>query len=353
MRSKSRLPLAVAGACCLLAAPARAQGPAWMPQASGVAERLRAVSAVSAKVAWASGNKGTVLRTVDGGTTWERLTIPEAGDLDFRDIEAFGERTAYALSIGSGGASRVYKTGDGGTTWTLQLANPEPRGFYDSIAFWDEQNGMVMGDPVDDHYTLLRTDDGGAMWLPVAVTGLPEALPDESAFAASGTCIVTGGRGNAWFVTGGGPKSRVFRTADGGSTWTVADTPMIAGASSAGIFSVAFADPSHGIVVGGDYKRVEEANANVAVTRDGGATWAPAKGGQLRAFRSGVGYLPGTRGKVLVVVGPAGSDYSTDGGGTWKPLGNEGYHALSIAPDGTVWAVGEQGRIGRLAGRLQ
>ena len=326
--------------------------PRWVSQTSGIAERLRGVSAVSARVAWASGNKGTVLRTIDGGATWERMAIPETTDMDFRDIEAFDDLTAYVLAIGSGDRSRVYKTTDGGKTWTLQQTNPDPRGFYDSIAFWDAQHGLIMGDPVDGYYTLLRTDDGGNLWTPVAASDMPEALADESAFAASGTCVVAQGAQNAWFVTGGGTRARVFRSADGGLTWAAAETPVAAGTPSSGIFSGAFADARHGVVVGGDYKREKDASDNVAVTTDGGATWKPVAARQLRAFRSAVAYFPKSKGRRLVTVGPAGSDYSTDAGATWKPLGDDGFHALSISADETAWAVGEQGRISKLEGAL-
>ena len=325
--------------------------PRWTFQDSGTSERLRGVSVVSSKVAWASGNKGMVLRTVDGGATWSRLVVPEAGDRDFRDIEAFDHATAYVLAIGSGDQSRIYKTADGGETWTLQHINPDPSGFYDAIAFWDVRTGLVMGDPVDGRYVIRRTTDGGTTWTPVPAAGMPEALPGESAFAASGTCLVVEGRRNAWFATGGGPRARVFRSNDRGLTWSVAETPVTAGVASAGIFSVAFADARHGIAVGGDYRREQEASDNVAVTSDGGATWVQPEAKRLRAFRSAVAYLPGRHGRRLVTVGPAGGDLSLDGGASWRPLGDEGFHALDIGGRRAIWAVGEQGRIARL-GRI-
>ena len=85
-----------------LALAAQAPSLKWEAQTSGVTTRLRGVSAVSAQVAWASGANGTLLRTVDGGSGWTKL-VPPAGaeSLDFRDIDAFSDRVAYALSIGS------------------------------------------------------------------------------------------------------------------------------------------------------------------------------------------------------------------------------------------------------------
>ena len=120
--------------------------PAWTDQPSGVIARLRGVSAVSDNVAWASGSAGTVLRTGDGGATWQSLSIPGAEKLDFRDIDAVSEQIAYVLSIGSGETSRIYKTIDGGRTWTLQFTNADPKAFFDAMAFWDAERGIAFSD---------------------------------------------------------------------------------------------------------------------------------------------------------------------------------------------------------------
>jgi hypothetical protein len=112
---------------------------------------------------------------------------------------------------------------------------------------------------------------------------------------------------------------------------------------------VAFSDSKRGVIAGGDYRKEKESGENLAFTTDGGATWAFAGATRLRSFRSAVAYLPGSEGRALVAVGPGGTDRSADGGVTWTAMGDEGYHAASVARDGTVWAVGEGGRIGRLA----
>lgn len=62
--------------------------PTWTEQTSGVTARLRGVTAVSDRVAWARGSGGTIVRTSDGGATWQRPTIPGAEKLDCRDIDA-------------------------------------------------------------------------------------------------------------------------------------------------------------------------------------------------------------------------------------------------------------------------
>jgi photosystem II stability/assembly factor-like uncharacterized protein len=322
----------------------------WQLQTSGTSERLRAVSAVSERVAWASGNRGTVLRTEDAGAHWTPLPVPGAEGLDFRDIEATSDRTAYILSIGAGDKSRIYKTTDAGKTWVLQFTNADPKAFYDAIAFWDERRGIAVGDPVNGRFTVLRTTNGGASWEPIPEPNRPQALPGDGMFAASGTCLVTLAPGHAWFGTGGAARARVLRSTDRGLTWSEADTPIAAGTPSAGIFSIAFSDKRHGVVVGGDYRKEKEAGDNLAATSDGGRTWTAMDSTRLRGFRSGVVFLPGSGGRRVVAVGPAGSDRSTDGGRTWEAVDDAGFHAVAVDRTGTtLWAVGEQGRVGRLS----
>jgi photosystem II stability/assembly factor-like uncharacterized protein len=318
----------------------------WTTQASGVTVRLRGISAVSDRVAWASGARGTVLRTTDGGAAWTKLAVPEADALDFRDVDAIDERTAYILSIGKGPASRIYKTTDAGATWTRQFMADDPRMFLDAMSFWDARHGLVVGDSIDGEFVILTTGDGGATWTRVPQTALPPALPGEGAFAASGTNIAVVGSSDAWIGTGAGARARVLRTRDGGRTWTVAETPVRAGGSS-GIFSIAFRDATHGVVVGGDYSKEGEAIENVAITSDGGATWMRPGGRGLSGFRSVVAYV----GKTLIAIGPSGADESTDDGRSWTPMECPGYDTFSIARDAAHgFASGAGGRVARFNG---
>lgn len=331
----------------LLSVTAPAQ---WTHQSSGVEARFRGVSAVSERVAWASGTNGTVVRTLDGGDSWEAVPIPSARDLDLRDIDAFDENTAYALSIGNGDASRIFKTEDGGHNWQTQFVNQDPAAFFDAMSFWEERRGLAVSDSVNGQFVVLRTDDGGLTWSRVPADGLPPALPGEGYFAASGTNVFTWGEQHAWFGTGAADQARVARSTDGGKTWEIAPTPLAAG-SSAGIFSIAFRDAQHGVVVGGDYQREEVAVDNVAVTRDGGRTWNLASGTGLSGFRSAVGYVPGTSPPALLAVGPSGADYSTDDGDNWIAIPAPGFHTLSFTRTGnTAWAAGDDGRISRFEG---
>jgi len=317
--------------------------PSWTMQTSGVSVRLRGVSAVSESVAWASGAGATVLRTSDGGTTWQKLNVTDEA-LDFRDVDAVDAQTAYILSIGPGPLSRIYKTTDAGKTWQLQFKNEDPKAFLDAMTFWDANHGIAFGDSVDLKFYVLITADGGRTWSRVPATNLPPAQGNEGAFAASGTNIALFGKTHAWIGTGAAAKSRVLRTSDSGRTWKIADTPLASG-PSAGIFSIAFRDEKHGVIAGGDYQKEKEAVENLAVTNDGGVTWTLVKG--LSGFRSVVAYVPGT--KTLIALGPAGGDYSTDDGHSWTALTGPGFDTFSFAPGKpSGWGAGNKGAIGRL-----
>jgi photosystem II stability/assembly factor-like uncharacterized protein len=328
------------------AADARAD---WVAQSSGTSARLRGVSAVNARVAWVSGANGTYARTTDGGRTWRAGQVPGAAELDFRDVDAFDADTAYLLAIGPGERSRIYKTTDGGRTWNLQFQNRRAAAFYDCMAFWDKRHGLAMSDPVEGRFLVIRTEDGGRTWKEIDAAGMPPALEGEGGFAASGTCVAVSGKSDAWFGTGGPAGSRVFRSPDGGRTWQPSTAPLASG-KAAGVFSLAFWRGGRGVALGGDYTKEKEAEGNAALTSDGGRTWllvAPV--GRPRGYRSGVAFVPGSRGPALIAVGPSGSDYSSDGGLTWHALGEQGFHAVSISPGAeAAWAVGEEGRVARL-----
>jgi photosystem II stability/assembly factor-like uncharacterized protein len=324
---------------------ARAQ---WTMQSSGVSVRLRGVSAVDARVAWASGASGTYARTVDGGRTWRAGVVPGAEGLDFRDVDAFDADTAYLLAIGEGESSRIYKTSDGGEHWTLQFQNRRAAAFFDCMSFWNRSRGLAVSDPVGGRFLVVATEDGGRTWKERDAAGMPAALAGEGAFAASGTCVATGGASDAWFGTGGPAGARVFRSKDGGRSWDASTTPLATG-KAAGVFSISFWGAGRGAAVGGDYTLEKAATGNAAVTEDNGKSWRAVGGRRPAGYRSCVARVAGTRGPTLIAVGPSGSDYSTDGGRTWTPLGSEGFHALSVARGGEVaWAVGENGRVARL-----
>ena len=320
--------------------PALALAQSWQPQPAPSKASLRGLCAVDARVVWASGTAGTWLVTADGGQSWRAARVPGAERLDFRAVHALDRNTAWLLSIGTGAQSRIYKTGDGGAHWQLQFTDPDARGFFDGLAFWDAAHGIVVGDPVDGRFAIFTTQDGGAHWTRHSA---PPAVPNEGVFAASNSSLAVRGKREAWFATGGPGGARVFHSRDGGVTWTVAATPVRNDGPSAGIFSLAFRDARHGIAVGGDYAKPSQDTANIAITADGGRTWTVPHGARPAGFRSAVAYIAGR--KLWVATGTTGTDLSSDHGQSWKPIDAAPYNALAFLRSGAGWAAGPGGHI--------
>jgi len=317
--------------------------PRWDLKETGVEARLRGLDVVTSKVVWASGSLGTVIRTTDGGRSWQSVGPPGTEALQFRDIEAFDHRRAVILSIGTGEDSRIYRTSDGGATWTETFRNTEPAAFYDCMAFLDGRRGLALSDPVDGKFRIAATSDGGRSWDVLPDAGMPPALAGEFAFAASGTCLVAKA-GRAWFATGGGATARVFTSDDGGRNWRVTDTPVPSG-PSAGIYSLAFADRNRGVAVGGDFAVPDAAPDGAAYTRKGQSwTTADAVPGE---YRSGAAWV--TAFGPVLSVGPTGSDISWDGGRRWAEFDGGSFDAVDCTAFGACYASGELGRLARLS----
>jgi photosystem II stability/assembly factor-like uncharacterized protein len=310
---------------------------------SNTAENLRGASAVGRGVVWASGTHGTYLRSLDNGDTWQVGQVPNAENLDFRDVEAFSADLAYLLSIGPGEQSRIYKTIDGGRNWTLQFTDKQADGFLDCMGFWDQDHGIAIGDPVAGKFEIVLTNDGGKTWTSAPADKLPPAINGEGAFAASGSCVATEGKDNVWFVTGG-KAARVFRSTDRGKAWKVADAPVAHGNNSSGIFSVAFRDSKHGVIAGGDYKAAEKDGPNLAFTANGGASWKLAPLAP-QWFFSEVAFDARNKRNVWV-VGTAGSAYADDADAkTWNRRWPINLNAIVFSPSGDAFGVGPNGTI--------
>ena len=300
---------------------------------------MRGVSVVDDRVVWASGTRGAVIRTTDGGATWHMRSVPDADSLDFRDIEAIDAMRAYALSAGEDG--RIYYTSDGGANWTLQFRNEVKGAFFDCIDFFDDEHGIALSDPVaDNRYHLLHTTDGKT-W---SVLQGPQVEKGVAAFAASGTCLTIAGK-RAYIATGGGASTRVFYSANQGRDWIATSTPVPSGAESAGIFALAFRDEKNGVAIGGDYLKPQQAST-VAVTSDGGITWRTAG---ATSYTSGAAWS--RSGASLIAVGTPGTRISFDAGMTWASVDTLEYNAVQFAGEDVAYAVGPRGRIAKLLRR--
>lgn len=244
---------------------------------------------------------------------------------------AYTKKAFYALSAGN--PALLYKYHDNAVEIVYKEVHEKV--FYDSMKFFDELNGIAMGDPTDDCLSILITRDGGNSWGKIDCEYLPKIEEGEAAFAASNTNIAIVGE-NAWIVTGG-LKARVFHTPDMGLTWNVYKTPIIQGKNTTGIYSVDFYNENEGIICGGDYMDKFGDSANKAITNDGGKTWQVVSENTAPKYISCVQYVPFTDGKEVFSVSTNGIFYSNDSGKSWVKVSDEGFYSIRVATKNVAW----------------
>lgn len=315
------------------------QSPAIELLTSGTHSSLRGLSVVSDAVLWVSGSNGTVGKSLDGGQTWTWITVPDYEKRDFRDIEAFDDKTAIIMAIDA--PADILKTSDGGRTWKLVYENITKGMFMDAMEFWNINSGIVVGDPINGRFFVARTFNGGDSWQDIAARNSPAADFGEGCFASSGTNVRPLDLDEACFVSGG-PRSRLFIRD------TAIDLPILQGKTTTGANSIAVKDHAklkggqHLIVVGGDFANDTLQEKNCFLTHDSGKTWirptTPPHG-----YRSCVEFIGG---HSVICCGTSGVDLSTDDGMNWKLISTSGFHACRVAKKGkAVFLAGSNGRV--------
>ena len=313
------------------------------PLSSGVDSSFRGMAIRDHREAWIAGSNGMVIRTTDAGTTWQRVTVPNAGELDFRDVELLRDGSAILMSAGEGNASRLFRSTDDGKTWRTVLSNLDPRGFFDGMAFREDgRHGVLYGDPIDGRLDIYRTADGGKTWNQLPVQQRPKLEEGEYGFAASGTGIVTKGS-NIW-IASGGSVARVWRSQDAGRTWQPYDANLRSGNPTSGIFSLDFLDHQSAVAIGGNYAEPELDQGNVSVSTDGGRTWSSMPNTRM-PHKACVQSLGAGR---FLTCGRTGVAFSKDAGRTWETIATEGYYTLRAdLRSGSGFLAGSDGRIAR------
>lgn len=318
----------------------------WTEQSTGFSEPSRGISkmdVVNASTVWAIAYDGTAptndiqefTRTTDGGNTWIPGTIDAAGQMIITNVSAIDGTTAYIGAVdrdfGMGG---VYKTTDGGLTWDpLNEENyVSADSFFNVVHFFDANNGVTQGDPVNGQYELFRTSDAGATWTAVAA---PAPQGGEYGYNGGNPSAGT----SFWFVTN---KGNIYRTTDMGMSFQKFNAPVtdFSGTNAGG--DLFFSDNNVGMLV----RRLgSTASPNFTMFRtfDGGATWDAGTPSTAPLGSGSYAYVPGTQ--VIVKcsqdVANPGSAYSMDNGATWTVFGAaEQRGAVQFANGTTGWSAG-------------
>lgn len=298
---------------CFLIIP-NLQGQTNAQLADSVKSGFRGLSVVNENVIWMSGQKGLVGNSYNGGKKWNWNRVKGFENSDFRSIYAFDKKNAVVATAGFPAA--ILFTSDAGKSWTTSFISKDSAMFFDGIDFWDSKHGMIFGDPVNRRMYLSETFDGGKTWKEIPFEDRPQLQNGEASFAASGTTIRVLPNGQIFIATGG-IVSRLWHSRDYGHHWEVFNTPILQGKPSQGIFSIAFYDSLHGIIVGGDYLNDSLLGNNIFMTNDGGKTWI-APDYKVQGYFSCVVYF--CKHSMIVVTGTKQTLSSANTGGDFSRM---------------------------------
>lgn len=298
---------------------------------------IRAIS-VSENNVFYAGNKSRVgCINLKDKSKKEIRVDKDSISLEYRSI-AQTDDAIFVVNIGS--PAHLYKISKDLNSVKLVYSDTNEKVFFDSLQFWNNQEGIAMGDPIDDCLHIIVTNDGGNSWHKISCDKLPKTVEGEAAFAASNSNIIV--KKNFLWIVSGGKKTRVFFSPDKGKTWEVYETPIVQGESMTGIFTADFYDKKNGFVAGGNFEKPTQNFQNKAITNDGGKTWELIAENSGFGYASCIQYVPNSNGKKLVSVGATGIFHSNDKGITWKQISSDNsFYTIRFIDDSTAIAAGK------------
>ncbi len=269
------------------------------------------------QIAYAAGSQytvdseGIIIKTVDGGETWETI-YPLSGTVhSFTRIEFVSPLKGFVVGWGN----TFMMTEDGGATW-VDIAAGTDIYYYSGLNFYDENNGFAMGLNLSNGLDSYITNDGGITWnLGTNTTNMAEFA---SAYADEDTLFTVG-------------KDQVIsKSEDGGENWSVINS----GIQGFYNFEVFFKDQNNGIVSTED--------GTLLTTHDSGLTWDSFSTGYHNFY--GLNYV----GDHIYAAGTDEDVYlSSDNGTTWEMIHNgpptATFYAIEFFNNGDALICGSQG----------
>jgi len=335
-------------------------GASWISASTGYSGadiREVAVHPHNPAIVYAIGLSGPFVST-DGGVHWRGLTPENLALLNLGEAIAVDPHSPDMVVMAHADETWIYWSADAGRSWqeaqyqriTNQAEMPLDRGLGGlvAVAFSPARPGKVYGGYGHNtcsrsgeacghrvQFSVITSEDGGRSWQ--RRTGVPgDGLPVSAVAAHPADPDV------AWLAI---PEGGVYRTADGGATWT----PSMGGLESKRVMSLALDPQNPAVLYAGTYAD------GLFKSADGGATWKQSSAGMdpnepifallVDPVHTHVVYAGSLRSGVFV---------SQDGGGAWRPLTqglrNRTVRGLALAADGqTLYAATHGGGVYRLS----
>lgn len=287
---------------------------------------IRALELENDSTCWFAGSKNKFGYTNDFGNTWKENVIKyDTFNLEFRSI-SITTNSVFILSVGS--PALLFKIDKKTLNYRLVYKETNEKTFYDSMQFWDDENGIAVGDPTEDCMSIIITKDGGTTWNKIACKNLPKAVKGEAAFAASNTNISLAN--DMAFIATGGKEANILVGNDYGKSWKKYKTPIIQGEEMTGIFSVDNLSMDTVIIAGGNWSSKGNKDKAMAISKDKEITWELKENNP--GYISCIQFIPKT--KNLIACSTTGIYYSEDLAESWVKVSKEGYYSFQISKNG-------------------
>ena len=327
----------------------------WTSQRLGFpsGRNISDISIVNANTVWvlstsdtsgAASNYQTYTKTTNGGTTWTPGTI-NIGNPNWQIVSLTAIDNNNALvgaidtSYATGGG--IWSTIDGGATWfrvnSSAYQNGAAGALVNGVYFFDANNGLTFGDPVNGKFEIYKTSDGGYDWIQSTGAANPDVVAGE--YGASGQSNFAAAVGSFWFTTSNG---KIYRTTDKGATWSrfTGPTGLTSFYSNSKNGKMIFSDANNGLIYG---TLDTGATFKLWKTSDGGASWdagtAYTQPYQYLSYVPGTTILVGTGFSGTGMTAVASSGKSLDNGVTWSQIDTGTYrYYVKFINTTTGWA---------------
>jgi photosystem II stability/assembly factor-like uncharacterized protein len=308
---------------------------------SGVSTSLRGLSVVDENIVWCSGSSGKVVKTTDGGKSFQWFTVQGYEQRDFRDIYAFDSTTAVIIAIDT--PAVILKTKDGGHSWYKVFEDKRPGMFLDAMHFEGNQ-GVVIGDPIDGKPFLAQSSDQGESWqVKELMLDCQRTINGEAFFAASGSNIQVIKTKSDYLpiYVSGGIQSRLFFQDQ------CITLPLQSGKSYTGANGLIYsAQHKKGVVVGGDFSDAKRADSAMVFFEIKEKVVVDQPLSIPSGYKSGVSFMPNGD---LLVCGTTGVAKWSSASGNWEQISGQSAHAIQSDKNyRNIYLCGSKGLIAKL-----